>query len=42
MGQVSNRFFVTSIKDGTAITAVIYSNKTLTAARHTGNGCFGS
>ncbi len=30
MAQVSNRFFVTSIKDGTAITAVIYSDKTLT------------
>lgn len=29
MGQVSNRFFVTSIKDGTVVTAAIYSDKPL-------------
>ena len=29
MGQISNRFFVTSIKDGTLVTAVLYSDKTL-------------
>lgn len=38
MGQVSNRFFVTSIKDGTAITAVIYSDKTLTQLVTPGTG----
>lgn len=29
MGQVSNRFFVTSIKDGTLVTAALYSDTTL-------------
>lgn len=29
MGQVSNRFFVTSIKDGTIVTAAIYCDKPL-------------
>lgn len=29
MAQVSNRFFVTSIKDGTVVTAVVYSDKPL-------------
>lgn len=32
MGQISNRFFVTSIKDGTVLTAAMYSDKTLTQA----------
>lgn len=30
MGQISNRFFVTSIKDGTVVSAVLYSDKSLT------------